>query len=135
MLHCNIYGLTRRRTGLTFAAVEGNIAHENRQEQGDTMTTKKTSQEQHEGAPRPFPTMPGLDLWRAMFEAQTARFDAMLVEMERLERERHERSVQAIDDVTRLVKSTLDYQRDLAGEWRKLGLDAAKKSAELVGAA
>lgn len=97
------------------------------------MTTEKTSQAQHSPFSG-FLAMPGLDAWRAMMEAQTARFEAMLSELERLERERHERTVSALDDATRLVKSTLEYQRELAAEWRKMGVEAAKKSAELVGA-
>ncbi len=102
------------------------------------MTAKKPSHEQHDTtATNPFAAfaaVPGMDAWRSIFDAQTSRFEKALGEMERLERERHMRTVTAIDDMTQLFKSSLEYQRELATEWRKMGVDAAKKGAELVGA-
>lgn len=97
------------------------------------MTTEKTSQAQHSLFPS-LPGMPGMDAWRTMMEAQTDRFGKMLSELERLERERHDRSLTALEDMAKLMKSTLEYQRELGTEWRKLGLEAARKGAELVGA-
>jgi hypothetical protein len=100
------------------------------------MTTEKTSQAQHPFFPSlpGFPAMPGLDAWRSVMEAQTERFEKMTAELERMERERHERALTALEDMAKLMKSTLEYQRELTTEWRKMGLEAAKKSAELVGA-
>ena len=36
--------------------------------------------------------------------------------------------MRAIDDVTRLVKSSVDYQAQLSTQWRELGVEVAKKS-------
>lgn len=98
------------------------------------MTTRKRSQAQQDSAASAaipgLPVFPGLDVWREVMEGHAARFDAMLTEMERLERERHERTLTALDDVTSLVKSTLGYQQKLADEWRRLGREAARKSVE-----
>ncbi len=97
------------------------------------MTTEKTSQAQHPFFPG-FPAMPGLDAWRSMMEAQRQRFETMVAELDRMERERHERALTALEDMSKLMKSTLEYQRELTTEWRKMGIEAAKKSVELVGA-
>jgi hypothetical protein len=98
------------------------------------MATRKTSHaQQSTPGESPFATLPGADVWRSMMEAQTERFEQMLAEMERLEKERHERAVSAIDDVAKLVKSGIDYQQQLTEQWRKLGLDAARKSAQMMG--
>jgi hypothetical protein len=74
----------------------------------------------------PFALVPGYAAWKAMLDTQTERFEKAMTEMERLERERHERAVTAIDDFAQLVKSGLEYQQKLVTDWRKLGLDAAK---------
>ena len=95
------------------------------------MATRKSSQAQQNETPAlPFGAIPGFEMWRDMMTAQTARFESMLTEMERIEKERHERSVKALDDVTNLMKSSLSYQQQLTDEWRKLGLEAARKGAE-----
>lgn len=93
------------------------------------MATRKPSQAQQSPAVNPFAAaVPGLDLWRSMFEAQNTRFEQMVSELERLEKERHDRTMSAIDDVTKLVKSSVDYQTQLGAQWRELGLETAKKS-------
>lgn len=97
------------------------------------MATRKTSQSQQETPTNPFAAFPGMEMWRSMMEAQSERFEKVLSEMERLEKERHERAVGAIDDVAKLMKSSIEYQRELTDQWRKAGLDAARKGAELMG--
>ena len=97
------------------------------------MATRKTSQAQQETQSNPFAALPGVEMWRSMMEAQAERFEKMVSEMERLEKERHERAVSAIDDVTKLMKSSMEYQRELTEQWRKAGLDAARKGADLMG--
>ena len=98
------------------------------------MATRKTSQSQQNTADEsPFGTMPGMEMWRSMMEAQTERFEKMVGEMERLEKERHERALSAFDDVTQLLKSGIEYQAQLTEQWRKLSLEAARKSAQMLG--
>ena len=95
------------------------------------MAPRKTSQAQQNEAPTAtFPSMPGMEIWRDMMTAQAARFESMVNELERLERERHERTLAAMDDAGALIKSSLDYQRQLGDEWRKLALEAMSKSSE-----
>lgn len=101
------------------------------------MANRKPSQEQQETAPtstpNPFAAMPGMELWTSMMDAQAARFESMLGQMEKVERERNERALSAVEDLASLVKTSLSYQQQLADEWRKLGLEAARKSAAMMG--
>lgn len=95
------------------------------------MAPRKTSQTQHETTPsvlNPFAQLPGAEVWRSMMESQSVRFEKMLGDMERLEKERHQRALGALEDMTALLRSSLDYQQRLADEWRKLGVEAAKKA-------
>ncbi len=98
------------------------------------MANRKPSQAQQNPPPSPFAALPGLDLWRSMMESQNERFEQLLGELDRMERERHERTMSAIDDVTKLMKSTVDYQAQLSAQWRDLGLEAARKSLSMMSA-
>lgn len=96
------------------------------------MATKRSSQAQQNAATNPFTQLPGLDLWRGMLDAQRERFEQMASEYERLEKERHARTLTAIEDMAKLMKSSLDYQQQLGAQWREASLDAARKGAGLV---
>jgi hypothetical protein len=85
-----------------------------------TMANNDSSQEQH-------PMFPGFDTWQSVMSAHTERFEKVVGEMERLERERQERALLAIDQLGALMKSTLEYQNELATAWRRIGLEATKK--------
>jgi len=99
------------------------------------MATRKTSQAQQETAAspaHPFMSLPGMEMWRSMMESQNQRFEQMLAEMARLETERHERAVSSLDDVTKLIRSGLDYQAQLTAQWRELSLEATRKTVAMV---
>ena len=96
------------------------------------MTTRKPSQVQQNPASAAFPAIPGLDAWRSMMEAQAARLTQMLGEMERLEKDRHERVLTTMDDVGKLIKSGVEYQTQLASQWRELSLDAARNGVAMM---
>lgn len=96
------------------------------------MATKRSSQTQQAATPNPFTQLPGLDLWRTMLDAQRERFEQMASEYERLEKERHARTMTAIDDLAKLMKSSVEYQQQLGAQWREATVDAARKGAGLV---
>ncbi|MCA9608760.1 MAG: hypothetical protein KC619_24320 [Myxococcales bacterium] len=96
------------------------------------MATRKPSQTQQTATANPFAAIPGMEIWRSMMESQNERFEQMIGELERLEKERHDRALSAIDDMTKLVKSSIDYQTQLSAQWRELGLEAAKKSIAMM---
>lgn len=91
------------------------------------MATRKSSQAQNDAPANPFTALPGAEIWKSMFEAQNERFEKMLGEMEKLEKERHQRALHALDDMTNLVKSSMAYQQQLTDEWRKMGVEATRK--------
>ncbi|MFK7989378.1 MAG: hypothetical protein AB8I08_25405 [Sandaracinaceae bacterium] len=91
------------------------------------MATRKTSQAQQATAANPFATVPGAELWKSMMEAQNARFEKLLTEMEKIETERHTRALHAFEDMSNLVKTSMAYQQQLSDEWRKMSLDTARK--------
>ncbi len=53
-------------------------------------------------------------------------------EIERLERQFVEHGTRAFDDSLALFKGTLGYAVQLSSEWRRLSLDAMRRSAELI---
>lgn len=96
------------------------------------MTNRKSSHAQQNPASAAFPAIPGLDAWRSMMDAQATRLTQMLGEMERVEKERHERVLTTMDDVGKLIRSGVEYQAQLATQWRELGLDAARKGVAMM---
>ncbi|GAB5541094.1 MAG: hypothetical protein RLO52_43460 [Sandaracinaceae bacterium] len=96
------------------------------------MATKKTSQAQHESNGMPFPGLPGMEMFRGMMQAQSERFEKLFTDIERLEQERHERTLSALEDMTQLMKSTLHYQQQLGDQVRRASLEAARKSLEMT---
>ncbi len=96
------------------------------------MATKRSSQSQQTVTPNPFAQLPGFDVWRTMMDAQRERFEQLAGEVERMEKERHDRTLSAIDEMSRLVKTGLDYQLQLGAQWREAAMEAARKGASLA---
>lgn len=72
------------------------------------------------------------DAWNKMVTEQTDRIAAMYDEMAKLESKGFEQTRNAIEESTKLVRSSLEYQMQLAAEWRKLALDATRRAAEMM---
>ncbi|MFT3765250.1 MAG: hypothetical protein QM820_07000 [Minicystis sp.] len=70
--------------------------------------------------------------WKKMVDEQVARTELLFGEAARLQEQSLEQSRHAIDEMAKLTKESLNYFAQLSAEWRKLTLDAAKKSADLV---
>ncbi len=81
------------------------------------MSEKKNSQ-----------TQQTVDAWRRMLEEQMERLDAMFEELGRLEARSMEQTRAAIDEGAKLMKESLAYATEISAEWRRLTLDAAKRS-------
>lgn len=97
------------------------------------MESNETSQAQQQNPfTSVFTQLPGLEMWKTMLQQQNERFEQAIGELERLEKERHERAMHAIDDVTRLVKSSIDYQSKLNAQWRELSVEATRKGLEMM---
>ena len=75
---------------------------------------------------------PMKDAWNKMVSDQTDRLASMYDEVAKLEAKGFEQTRAAVDETTKLVRSTLEYQMQLAAEWRKLALDATRRAAEVM---
>ncbi len=75
----------------------------------------------------------GYGLFKETMEKQMEQFGATLSELEKMERERIERTEAAIDDMTRLAKASLSYSHQIMGEWRKLNIEAVKRAMNVLG--
>jgi hypothetical protein len=62
-----------------------------------------------------------------------ARVESVFGEMAKLEEKSLETACASIDEATRLTKVGLAYASELAAQWRKLMIDAARRTAEVVG--
>lgn len=97
------------------------------------MATKRSSQTQQMTSNDPFAQIPGVELWWSMMEAQRERLEQLATELSRMEKERHERALAAIDEAAALVKSGVEYNQQLTAQWRDLALETARRSANPIG--
>jgi hypothetical protein len=68
--------------------------------------------------------------FRRFAEENAARMTAYGDEVARLEHEGSGRVTEALDEYARLLKESLRYGAQMAAEWRKLAVEAAKRTAE-----
>lgn len=81
---------------------------------------EKTSQSHNNGA------------WKKLMDEQTVRMESLHSEMAKMEDKGVERLQSAVDESARLMKDTLAWYGEMASEWRKMTLDATKRTAELL---
>lgn len=72
------------------------------------------------------------DAWNKLVTEQTDKVAAMYDEMAKLETKGFEQTRAALEETSKLFKSSLEYQMQLAAEWRKLTLDATRRAAEVL---
>ena len=72
------------------------------------------------------------DAWNKMVNEQTDRIAAMYDEVSKLETKGFEQTRAAIEESNKLMRSSLEYQMQLAGEWRKLALETTRRAAEMM---
>jgi hypothetical protein len=71
------------------------------------------------------------DTFKKAMEDHAARVESTFAEMGKLEEKGLEQATKQLDEVARLTKVSLAYGSELAAQWRKLVLDAARRSAEM----
>ena len=69
--------------------------------------------------------------WKRLVDEQTGRMESMYAEMGKVEDKSIERMQSAVDESARLMKDTFAWYGELSAEWRKLTLDATRRTAEL----
>jgi hypothetical protein len=97
------------------------------QAQQDTPRNTSSTRLPFEG---PFSTV--VELWTRMTRDGVGRVQAFGDEWIAIESAAYDRARGAAEEVSRLVADSIDYSARLAAEWRKLGIDAARRSAELM---
>jgi methyl-accepting chemotaxis protein len=71
------------------------------------------------------------DAWKKMMGDHAARMEQMYAETARLQAQGLEQSQKAVEELARLSKDSIQYMGQLSAEWRKLTIEATKKTAEL----
>lgn len=102
------------------------------------MSNKENSQAQQKNqTANPFPFDPsaafatGLDTWARMTQEGLHRMQAFFDELAKLEGSQYERTRTAADEVAKLVGDTFSYANQMTNEWRKLTLEATRRSTEM----
>lgn len=70
------------------------------------------------------------EMWTAAAKEQTARMEQLNAEMAKLQGQNVERAQQAIDECAKLMKESLSYALTLSNDWRKLGIEITRKTAQ-----
>jgi hypothetical protein len=71
------------------------------------------------------------DAWKKMMGEHVARMEQVYAETARLQAQGLEQGQKAVDELARLSKDSFQYMGQLSAEWRKLTIEATKKTAEL----
>ena len=72
------------------------------------------------------------DTFRKAVSDHAERVDGVFAEMAKLEEKGLEQAAAQLDEVARLTKVSLAYASELTAQWRKLWVDAARRTAEMV---
>jgi hypothetical protein len=72
------------------------------------------------------------DTFRKAIGDQAERIESVFSEMAKLEEKSLEQFANQLDEANRLTKVSLAYASELAAQWRKLMVDAARRTAEMV---
>jgi len=72
--------------------------------------------------------------WKELIDAQLHRVETAYQEIGRYERQAVEQATSAIDEISQLMKDSLDYTVQLSGQWRKLGNEAVQRGSKFMSA-
>jgi hypothetical protein len=75
------------------------------------------------------------DNFKKAIEENASRVESAFSEMAKLEEKSLEQACAQLDEATRLTKVSLAYASELGAQWRKLMVDAARRTAEMVSGA
>ena len=69
--------------------------------------------------------------WKRMVDESTGRIESFYAELSKAEDKGVSQMNAAIDESARLMKDSFAWYAELSAEWRKMTLDATRRSAEL----
>jgi hypothetical protein len=104
------------------------------------MSNKNDSQSQQKAqASNPsFPADPsavfaaGVDTWAKLTREGVTKMQALFDELAKLEAQSYERTRSAADEMAKLMGDTFSYANQMTSEWRKLTLEATRRSTEML---
>jgi hypothetical protein len=73
------------------------------------------------------------DFWTKAMKEQLGRVETVQQEMAKLEAQGFERANESIEEAAKLTRESISYAHKLGAEWRKVSLEAMKKSTEMFG--
>ncbi len=78
------------------------------------------------------PTQIPYDAWKKMVDDQLGRIETFTDEMARYEKQAVAQATQAVDELAKLMKESMDYAGQLSAEWRKVAIETTHKASEMV---
>lgn len=69
--------------------------------------------------------------WKKMVDEHTVRVESLYSEIAKMEDKGIERLQSAVDESARLMKDSFAWYGEMSSEWRKMTLDATRRTAEL----
>lgn len=69
--------------------------------------------------------------WKKSMDDALARTTAFYDELAKMETKRNEQATQVVDELAKLTKESFAYASALNAEWRRLSLEAVKRSSEM----
>jgi hypothetical protein len=72
------------------------------------------------------------DGFKKAMDDHAGRVESAFTEMAKLEEKGLEQACAQLDEATRLTKVSLAYASELGAQWRKLMVDAARRTADMV---
>jgi hypothetical protein len=69
--------------------------------------------------------------WKKAIEDTLGRTAAFYEELAKVDASRNEQASGAVDEIAKLTKESLAYSASLGAEWRRLTLEAIKRSTEM----
>jgi methyl-accepting chemotaxis protein len=70
--------------------------------------------------------------WKKAVDDHISRTESAFGEIARMQEQGLEQSRNAVDEMAKLTKDSINYYAQLSAEWRKLTLEATKKAVDFV---
>jgi hypothetical protein len=98
---------------------------------------KETTSQSQKKQPAFDPVVPlvmGVDAWARIAEESMGRMQSYYDELAKLENNAYAKAQQYMSNFNQFMTDSASYANDIAAEWRKLTIDATRRTAELFGA-
>jgi len=77
-------------------------------------------------------TQQAFDAWKKVVDENIARMGSMYEELAKFEGKGVDQARTAIDEFSKLCKESLSYATQFSSEWRRVSLEATRRTAELM---